>query len=162
MELFNKLPFELQGFVLSHRYMLCDATPAQLELFHSLPADVQQKVYNDAFTSHDVRDAYKYRCKPGSGRCVLRFCLYGFFNWPEAAEEHPHYRQHGMCSKCKGKNDRRLARRKERLEGIARFNQAVENNDEEGIDEHMCWCAVESDNGELSERARMSTKAWRW
>ena len=58
-----------------------------------------------------------------------------------------------MCSKCKEKNDRRLARRKERLEGIARFNQAVKNNDEEGIDEHMRWCAVESDYDELSEYA---------
>ena len=72
---------------------------------------------------------------------------------PEAAEEYPHYRQHGMCSKCKEKNDRRLVRRKERLEGIARFNQAVENNDEEGIDAHMRWCAVESDYDELSEYA---------
>ena len=58
-----------------------------------------------------------------------------------------------MCSKCKEKNDRRLARRKERLEGIARFNQAVKNTDEEGIDEHMRWCAVESDYDELSEYA---------
>ena len=143
MELFNKLPYELQGFVLSHSYVLCDATPARLQLFHSLTPDVQQKVYSDAFSSDDVHDSYTYRYKPGSGRCVLKFCLYGFFNWPEAAEEYPHSRQHGMCSKCKEKNDRRLARRKERLEGIARLNQAVKNNDEEGIDEHMRWCAVD-------------------
>ena len=58
-----------------------------------------------------------------------------------------------MCSKCKEKNDRRLVRRKERLEGIARFNQAVENNDEDGIEAHMEWRAVESDNDELSEYA---------
>ena len=56
MEIFNKLPFELQGMVLSHSLILCDATPAQLELFHSLPPDVQEKVYNNAFTSDDVRD----------------------------------------------------------------------------------------------------------
>ena len=115
---------------------------------------MQQKVYNDVFSSDDVRGSYTYRCKPGSGKRVLRFCLCGFFNMPEAAEEYPpHYRQHGMCSKCKEKNDRRLVRHKERLEGIARFNQAEENNDEEGIDEHMRWCAVESDYGELSEHA---------
>ena len=89
MELFNKLPFELQGFVLSHSHVMRRATPTQLELFQSLPPDVQQKVYNDAFSSDDVRGSYKYRCKPGSGRCVLRFCLYGFFNMPEAAEEYP-------------------------------------------------------------------------
>ena len=91
MELFNKLPFELQGFILSHSHLLCDATPAQLELFHNLPPDVQpdvqQKVYNDAFSSDDARDSYKYLCKPSSGKCVLRFGLFGFFNMPEAAEE---------------------------------------------------------------------------
>ena len=151
MEIFSNLPVELQGFVLSHSHLLCDATPAQLELFHSLPPDVQQKVYNDAFSPDDVRGSYKYRCKPGSGKCVLRFCLFGFFNMPEAAEEHPHYRQHGMCSKCKEKNDRRLVRRKERLEGVACFNRAVKNHDEEGIDEHMRLCAVESDYDELPE-----------
>ena len=67
-------------------------------------------------------------------------------------EEYAHYRQRGMCSECKQKNDRRLARRKERLDGVARFNQAVENNEDEGIDAHMRWCAVESDYDELSER----------
>ena len=58
-----------------------------------------------------------------------------------------------MCSKCNEKNDRWLVRRKERLEGIARFNQVAENHDEEGIEEHMQWCAVESDYDELSEYA---------
>ena len=70
MEIFNKLPFELQGMVLSHSLILGDATPAQLELFHSLPPDVQEKVYNNAFTSDDVRDYYKYRCKPRYGSCA--------------------------------------------------------------------------------------------
>ena len=83
---------------------------------------------------------------------MLRFCLFGLFIISGSAEEYPHYRQHGMCSKYKEKTDRRLVRRKERLEGIARFNQAVKNNDEEGIDEHMRWCEVESDYDELSER----------
>ena len=40
---------------------------------------------------------------------------------------------------------------KERLEDIASFNQAVANNDEEGIEAHMRWCAAESDYDELSE-----------
>ena len=74
MEIFSNLPFELQGYVLSHSHLLCDATPAQLELFHSLPPDVQQKVYNDAFSSDDMRGSYKYRCKPRSGKFVLRLC----------------------------------------------------------------------------------------
>ena len=56
MELFNKLPFELQGLVLSRSQVMRRATPAQLELFQSLPPDVQQKVYNYAFSSDDVYD----------------------------------------------------------------------------------------------------------
>ena len=151
MEIFSNLPEELQRFVLSHSRVMRRATPAQLELFQSLPPDVQQKVYNNAFSDDDVHDSYDYRCKPGSGRCVLSFGLYGCFNWPEAAEEHPHYRQHGMCAKCKEKKDRRLVRCKGRLEGIASFNQAVANNDEEGVEAHMRWCAAEADNDELSE-----------
>ena len=122
MEIFSNLPEELQRFVLSHSHIMHRATPAQLELFQSLPPDAQQKVYNDAFSSDDVYDSYNYRCKPSSGRCVLRFCVFGLFIISGSAEEYPHYRQHGMCSKCKEKNDRRLVRRKERLEGIARFN----------------------------------------
>ena len=153
MELFNKLPFELQGMVRSYSIPLCDATPTQLEIFYSLPPDMQQKVYSDAFTSEDVRDYYKSRCKPGSGRCVLGFSLYGLFLISGSAEEYHHYRQHGMCSKCKEKNDRRLARRKERLEGVARFTQAVENNDGDGIEAYMEWYAVDSDYDELSEYA---------
>ena len=77
MELFNKLPFELQGLVLSRSHVMRRATPAQLDLFQSLPPDAQQKVYNDAFSSDDVHDSYNYLCTPSSERCVLRFCLYG-------------------------------------------------------------------------------------
>ena len=96
MEIFSNLPEELQRFVLSHSHVLRRATPAQLELFHSLTPDVQQKVYNDAFSDDDVYDSYNYRCKPPSGRCVLRFCLVGSFLMSGSAEEYPHYRQHGM------------------------------------------------------------------
>ena len=39
-----------------------------------------------------------------------------------------------MCSQCKEKNERRLARRKERLEGIARLNHAIRDDDEQGMD----------------------------
>ena len=152
MELFNKLPFELQGMVLSHSLLLCDATPTQLEIFYSLPPDMQRKVYSDAFTSADVRDYYKSRCKLGSGRCALGFSLYGLFMITGSAEEYHHYRQHGMCSKCKEKNDRRLVRRQERLEGIARLNQAIRDDDEQGMDAYGHWCEVGSDYDELSER----------
>ena len=89
MEIFSNLPFELQGLVLSHSRVTRRAIPAQLELFQSLPPDVQQKVYNDAFSSDDVYDSYNYRCKPSSGRCVLRFCLFGLFIISGSAEEYP-------------------------------------------------------------------------
>ena len=153
MELFNKLPFELQGMVRSYSIPLCDATPTQLEIFYSLPPDMQQKVFSDAFTREDVRDYYKSRCKPGSGRCALGFSLYGLFMITGSAEEYAHYRQHGMCSKCKEKNDRRLVRRQERLEGIARLNQAIRDDDEQGMDAYGHWCEVGSDYDELSEYA---------
>ena len=142
----------MHGMSLEGSY-LSEATHAQLELFYSLPPDVQAKVYLDEFSIEEVRDSRNYRCNSPYRSCVLRFFLYGFFNYDGSIEEYAHYRQHGMCSKCKEKNDRRLVRRKERLEGIARFNQAVKNDDEEGIDEHMRWCAVESDYDELSEYA---------
>ena len=58
MEIFSNLHEELHRFVLSHSHVLHRATPAQLELFQSLSPDVQQKVYNDAFSSDDVCDSY--------------------------------------------------------------------------------------------------------
>ena len=94
--------------------------------------------------------------------CVLKFCLYGFFNIPGSIEERRQYCLHGMCLQCKRENEGRLARRKERLEGIACFNQPVENDDEEGIDAHMQWCAVESDYDELSEHDPVEHEIWRW
>ena len=67
-------------------------------------------------------------------------------------EEYAHYRQHGMCSQCKDKNDRRLARRKERLEGYARLNQAIRDDDWPGMDAHGHWSGIFSDYDELSDR----------
>ena len=136
METFNKLSEELQGMVAEHLNGGAPLhTPAQRELFCSLPPDLQRKVLTDAFTSDDVRDSYNRMCRPSSG-CQLRFSLYGFFHWPGALEECDHYRLHGMCSRCKEKNDRRLARRRERLRGRALLQQAWMNDDERAIDEH--------------------------
>ena len=59
-------------------------------------------------------------------------------------EEYAHYRQHGMCSECKQKNDRRLARRKERLDGVARLEQAWMNGDHVGIEENWHWGRLNS------------------
>ena len=123
MERYNWAPIYLHGMSLSGSRRLRNATQAMLELFYSLPPDVQQKVYHDEFSFQEMEASEEYHCKPSFGSCALRFCLYGFFMFSGSTEECPHYRQHGVCSKCKEKNDRRLVRRKERLEGIASFNQ---------------------------------------
>ena len=41
---------------------LSEATHAQLELFYSLPPDVQAKVYLDDFSDEEVRGSRNYRC----------------------------------------------------------------------------------------------------
>ena len=156
MEIFNELSAELQGMVTHHLFH----TRAQGELFHNLPPDLQRKVITDGFTSDDVHDSYNHRCKPSSGRCTLRFCLYGFFHWPGALEEYPHYRQYGMCSTCKEKNDRRLARRKERLDGRALLEQTWKNDDEDAIEEHWRWHRIDSDYDEESEYASDTDAVW--
>ena len=49
-----------------------------------------------------------------------------------------------MCSKCKQEEARRAARRQERLDGLARFQQAWLNHDQQGIDENSTWCRVDA------------------
>ena len=78
MERHNWRPIYVHGMSLDGSY-LCDATHAQLQLFYNLPPDAQKKVSYDDFSSDNVHDSYNYRCKPSSGRCVLRSCLHGFF-----------------------------------------------------------------------------------
>ena len=142
----------MHGMSLDGSYRLHNATHAMLELFYSLPPDVQEKVYLNEFSSEEVEASDEYRCEPSSPSCALRFCLYGFFTYSGSIEEYAHYRQHGMCSQCKDKNDRRLARRKERLEGYARLNQAIRDDDWPGMDAHGHWSGIFSDYDELSDR----------
>ena len=71
---------------------------------------------------------------------MLRFCLYGFFNYDGSIEEYAHYRKHGMCFECA----RQAARRQERLDGLARFQQAFRENDDIGMLENERWCDVDS------------------
>ena len=141
---YNWAPIYVHGMSLSGSHRLRNATHAMLERFYSLPPDVQQKVYHDEFSSQEMEASEEYRCKPSSGSCAHRFCLYGFFMFSGSIEEYPHYRQHGMCSECKQKNDRRLARRKERLDGLARLEQAWMNGDHVGIEENSHWGRVNS------------------
>ena len=51
----------MHGISLDGSY-LSEATHAQLELFYSLPPDVQAKVYLDDFSIEEVRDSRNYLC----------------------------------------------------------------------------------------------------
>ena len=154
-------PIYVHGMSLEGSY-LSEATHAQLELFYSLPPDVQAKVYLDDFSIEEVRDSRNYRCNSPYRSCQLRICLYGFFNFDGSIEEYAYYRQHGMCSQCKRWGERRLARRKERLEGIARLNQAIRDDDGK-VWKHTVT-GVQLNRTMTSSRGvtRASTKSWRW
>ena len=72
------------------------------------------------------------------------FCLYGYFHDPQALEEHPHYREHGMCSRCKQEGERRAARRAERLEGCTRLARELSTGDEQSAAENWQRYGVDS------------------
>ena len=148
-------PIYVHGMSLEGSY-LSEATHAQLELFYSLPPDVQAKVYLDEFSIEEVRGSRNYRCNSPYRSCVLRFCLYGFFNYDGSIEEYAHYRQHGMCSECKRRGERRLARRKQRLEGYARLNQADRDGDWQAMEANSHWSHIGSDYDDQSSDDEMS------
>ena len=86
---------------------------------------------------------------------MLTFFLYGFFSFDGSIEEYAHYRQHAMCSRCKARGERRLARCKERLEGYARLNQAILDDDREGMRAHGHWSGTFSDYDDQSSDDEM-------
>ena len=149
-------PIYVHGMSLDGSYRLHNAAHAMLELFYSLPPDVQEKVYLNDFSSEEVEASDEYHCEPSSPSCALRFCLYGFFTYSGSIEEYAHYRQHGMCSECKRRGERRLARRKQRLEGYARLNQAILDDDREGMRAHGHWSHIGSDYDDQSSDDEMS------
>ena len=142
MELFTKLPDELKGHMLS--YALWNASPAQVELFKTLPPEIQGYVLARKYPRELEEDTYGKGCKLNSPKCVYKLCLVGFFRYPGCLEELPHYREHGMCSKCKQEEARQATRRKERLDGLARFQQAWRTHDQQGIAENRIWCTVDA------------------
>ena len=144
MERHNWRPIYVHGMSLEGSF-LSDATHAQLELFYSLPPDVQAKIYLNEFSIEEVRDSRNHRCNSPYSSCMLRFCLYGFFSFDGSIDEGAHCRQHGMCSRCKARGECRLARRKERLEGYARLNQAILDDDREGMRAHGHWSRIFAD-----------------
>ena len=145
MEIFNKLSAELQGMVMQYHHLI--RTPARRKLFRSPPPDLPRKVLTHTLEVSDSDDPMR---RPSSG-CWLCFSLWGFFHRPGSIEECDHYRLHGICSRCKEKKDRRLARRRERLEGRALLEQAWKKNDERAIEEHWHWHRVDSDYDEQSD-----------
>ena len=144
MEIFSNLPEELQGVVMSYTRGMWNATPAQLWLFKTCEPRHQQVVLACQYSYEVIDHPLTMRCKFDGWYCPLLFSFYGFFTIPGAIEEHPHYRKHGMCSKCKQEEARQAARRQERLDGLARFQQAFRENDEIGMLENERWCDVDS------------------
>ena len=144
MELFNKLPLDLQDMVRSYSPALHDATDAQLELFGRMQPDLQACAFSGQYPKHVERDAWRHFCKVGYGGCQFMICLYGCFHDPQSLEECPHYREHVMCSRCKQEGERRAARRTECLEGCARLARALSNGDEQGAAENWQWYDIDS------------------
>ena len=142
MELFSKLPDDLQGVVLP--YVLCNGSPAQVELFKTLPSEIQGYVLKGKYPRALEEDTYGKGCKLNSWKCVYKLSLVGFFRYPGRLEELPHYREHGMCSQCKQEEARRAARRRERLDGLARFAQAWRNQDHQVITETEVWPSIDA------------------
>ena len=139
MELFSNLPDDLQGVD-----GMRDATNKQLQLFKTLEPWIQQIVLTCDYSCEYIQLSWRRRCSFRGSHCTLRFCVYGYFDDPEAIEEFPHYRKRGMCSKCKQEEARQAARRQERVDGITRFQQAFHDNDEIGMLENERWCDVDS------------------
>ena len=127
MEVFRKLPFDAQRLVMSYSDQLCDSTMEQMELFLKLSPNLQTCIFEGALPTRLVLNLEFNRCTLEYSNCCLSFCLLGFFENAKALAEYPHYLEHGMCSKCKRESLRREERHKERLEGIARYEQAVKD-----------------------------------
>ena len=144
MEIFNNLPDELKREVMSYTSYMHEPTEIQLRVFERVSPDFQEMVLSGNFPRH-IRDRSWNKCCNFPGRyCRLRFSFYGFFTRPGSTEEHTHWLKHGMCSKCKQEEVRQAARRQERLDGLARFQQAFLADDEIGMLENERWCNVDS------------------
>jgi hypothetical protein len=136
MEVFRKLPFDVQRLVMSYSDQLCDSSTEQVELFSRLSPNLQTCIFEGDPPTRLVLNLELNRCALEYSECYLSFCLLGFFKNPEALAEYPHYLEHGMCSKCKCESLRRGERRKERLEGIARYEQAFKDQNWKVVDEN--------------------------
>ena len=144
MEIFNKLPGELQLEVMSYTTCMHEPTWAQLQVFKGLRPHFQEMVLSGNFP-REIRDlSWNKRCDFPGRHCPLRFSIYGYFTRPGSIEELLHYREHGMCSKCKQEKARQAARRQERVDGLARFQQAFLADDEIGMLENERRCDVDS------------------
>ena len=144
MEIFSNLPEELQGVVMSYTRGMWNATPAQLLMFKTCEPRHQQVVLAREYCREVRHHTLTRRCRFEGRNCPLQLSFYGFFTIPGAIEEFAHYRKHGMCSKCKQEEARQAARRQERLDGLARFQQAFRDDDEIGMLETEHWCGIDS------------------
>ena len=75
MELFTKLPDELQGLVMSYTNTMCDATPAQLQLLKRMEPYLKEIVLTGK-CSRGLRElSWRRRCNFIGCHCSLRFSL---------------------------------------------------------------------------------------
>ena len=142
MESLDIPPIYAQSMSLSQSPILCNASPAQEELFYSLPPDLQQIVFTGAWPE-ELRNSWERRCEPNCGLCSEVFNLRTVFLYQSTFAEYAHFRVHGMCTMCKAEHDRRAARRQERLDGLARYRQAHANRDEQAMKADMEWMDVD-------------------
>ena len=133
MESFDIPSIYAQSMSLSQSPILCNASPAQEELFYSLPPDLQQIVFTGAWPD-ELRDSWQRRCGPNCGACSKVFNLRTIFLHHDIFTEYAHFRVHWMCTKCKEEHDRRAARRQERLDGLAHSQQVRANRDERAME----------------------------
>ena len=144
MEIFTNLPFELRREVMSYCIDLDETTRRQRRFFMLLKPYLQEQVLSGKYWRIFKDHAVDKRCKFLGRQCSLRFSFYGYCTRPGSLEESEHYLEHGMCSKCKQEEVRQAARRQERLDGLARFQQAFLADDEIGMLENERWCDVDS------------------
>ena len=126
MESFDIPPIYTHRMSLSQSPILCNPTPAQEELFYSLPPDLQQIVFTGAWPE-ELRDSWERRCEPHCGLCSKVFNLRTIFLHHDSLTEYARFRVHGMCTKCKEEHDRKAARRQVRLDGLAHSQQLRAN-----------------------------------
>ena len=71
MEIFNNLPEELQGVVMSYTPGMCDATKKQLQLFKTMEPWIQKIVLTGDYSREYIQLSWRRRCSFRGSHCTL-------------------------------------------------------------------------------------------